>query len=158
MLCIVYRMLYCICLSYIALLDFMRSTFYTYCIHPTLYVACILQFVLLHIAYMYDIQIAADNAYIYIAVINIASSMWAVYGLIILKNTFSEALHNFNIGGKFISLQMVLLLSVIPNLFINILVQYQVIPCDTLFSSKARGESKNILHFVHHIGYLTEIN
>jgi hypothetical protein len=67
--------------------------------------------------------------------------MWAVYGLIVLKNTFAEALKDFSIGGKFISLQMVLMLSVIPNLFINILVQYGVIPCDTLFSSKARGES-----------------
>lgn len=66
--------------------------------------------------------------------------MWAVYALIVLKNTFSEALKEFNIGGKFISLQLVLLLSVIPNLFLNILVQYGVIPCDVLFSSKARGE------------------
>lgn len=84
--------------------------------------------------------IAANNAYIYIATVNVSSTMWAVYALIVLKNTFSEALKEFNIGGKFISLQLVLLLSVIPNLFLNILVQYGVIPCDTLFSSKARGE------------------
>ena len=68
--------------------------------------------------------------------------MSAVYALNVLKNTFNETLKDFNVGGKVLSLQLVIILSVVFNLIINILVQNDVIVCDELFPSKARGERK----------------
>ena len=52
------------------------------------------------------------------------------------------ALESFQLGGKFLCLQAVLLLTVIPNILINLLVTQEVIPCSDFLPSKTRGERK----------------
>jgi len=83
-----------------------------------------------------------DNAFIYIVVGNIVSTMTAVYGLMLFKNTFQPELGSrFLLVGKIICVQLTLMASIIPNAIINILVNANVITCGPLFPSKARGES-----------------
>lgn len=71
-----------------------------------------------------------------------ASSLLAIYGLRVLKNAFDAALPEFRISGKFLCVQLLLLLTIFTSILLNILVVTGVIECDNLFSSKSRGDSK----------------
>ncbi|ESN92577.1 hypothetical protein HELRODRAFT_189512 [Helobdella robusta] len=82
-----------------------------------------------------------NNGFIYIMVVNLISTMLAVYGLMLTKGALQENLQEkFSITGKIASLQLTLICSVIPNLIIGILVSNGVITCGPLLTSKGRGE------------------
>jgi len=84
------------------------------------------------------------NGYLYVTVLNLVSTVIAVYGLMLTRGALRPELEEqFSITGKIASLQLTLLSSAIPNLIISILVSYEVIDCSPLFPSKARGESKD---------------
>ena len=81
------------------------------------------------------------NGYVYIAVINVMSTLIAYYGLTVLRAALRPELERqFSVTGKILSLQLTLLCSAIPNIVIGILVATDVIACSALFPSKARGE------------------
>lgn len=81
------------------------------------------------------------NGFLYITIINLTSTLVAVYGLMLMRGAFQQELEkDFQITGKILSLQLTLLISAIPNLIIGILVSTDVIPCVPMFPSKARGE------------------
>lgn len=81
------------------------------------------------------------NGYLYVTVLNLVSTVIAVYGLMLTRGALRPELEEqFSITGKIASLQLTLLSSAIPNLIISILVSYEVIDCSPLFPSKARGE------------------
>jgi Organic solute transporter Ostalpha len=90
-------------------------------------------------------QMSLDNGYLYISCVNLVSTVVAYYGLTVLRGALRQELEEkFSVTGKILSLQLTLLLSAIPNLFISILVSTDVIQCGALYPSKARGEGKKL--------------
>ena len=55
---------------------------------------------------MYLKQISATNGYIYITLLDVTSSLIALYGLLLLQKILMPLLHTHNIRGKFFSLQV----------------------------------------------------
>jgi organic solute transporter subunit alpha len=70
-----------------------------------------------------------NNGFIYITIVNLTSTLVAVYGLLLMRGAFRQELEkDFVITGKILSIQLTLLSSAIPNLIIGILVATDVIP------------------------------
>ena len=74
--------------------------------------------------------------------INLVSTLLAIYGLLLVKKMFNVPLASFQLMGKFASFQLVLLVSSITNLVMAIVVRAGALPCTEIFSSDARGEGK----------------
>lgn len=86
-------------------------------------------------------NMSLDNAYIYVTVLNLVSTLVAVYGLMLTRGLLGpEFERQFSITGKIASLQLTLICSAVPNLIIGILVSTGVIQCSVLLPSKARSE------------------
>jgi organic solute transporter subunit alpha len=86
-----------------------------------------------------DLQLM--NAYVYVTVINLTSTVIAVYGLMLFRGTFAPELEQkFAISGKIMSIQLALIISILPNVILSFLVLFQVIPCRIFFSSKTIAE------------------
>lgn len=82
-----------------------------------------------------------NNSFLYIAIINLISTLSAMYGLMLLRGILHPELEKqFAITGKIACLQLTLICSALPNLFIGVLVALNIIKCGPLFPSKARGE------------------
>ena len=82
------------------------------------------------------------NGYIYITIINLLSTLPAMWGLYLIVEALKDDLDKFSMRGKIVSIQLTLIVTSIPNLIISSLVSSGYITCTPLFMSKSRGESK----------------
>lgn len=90
-------------------------------------------------------QMSAYNGYTYIVILNLMTTLPAMYGLYLLRNALSPDLEKkFKLTGKIASIQLTMIATALPNLIISILVTAGVISCTPIFPSKARGESQCI--------------
>ncbi|ESO13124.1 hypothetical protein HELRODRAFT_159741 [Helobdella robusta] len=90
-------------------------------------------------------EMKISRAFLYITVINVTSTLIAVYGLMLLRKVFMPELEKkFKIGGKIASIQLCLIASIIPNLVLNLLLVNSKLPCTKLLSPKTIAEE--ILH------------
>ena len=89
-------------------------------------------------------QISITNAQTYLSLLNILSTMTAMYGLMIQRKTFLPDLGKlYSLSGKILTVQTTLFSTIIPIIIINMLVSFGVISCGPMFPSKARGEGQS---------------
>lgn len=82
-----------------------------------------------------------NGAFLYIATMNLISTLLSMWGLMILKATTRADLEaRFALNGKFGCVQLSLITIALINIIIGILVTTRVIQCTTFFPSKSRSE------------------
>jgi len=84
------------------------------------------------------------NAYLYIIIINIVSTMIAMYGLMLIKRAFLDQLEGpYRLSLKVTCLQLSLIITVFIKIITGVLVYSNVIHCTEFLPSKARAEVIN---------------
>ncbi|ELU01090.1 hypothetical protein CAPTEDRAFT_187913 [Capitella teleta] len=82
------------------------------------------------------------NGYTYIVVLNLLTTLPAMYGLYLLRNALGPDLEEkFSLMGKIASLQLTMLATAVPNLIISFCVTFGAITCTPVFPSKSAGET-----------------
>ncbi|XP_071119522.1 organic solute transporter subunit alpha-like [Haliotis cracherodii] len=117
----------------------------------------VLQFAIIRpIMVLVTISVWSDNKYVrglmmplqafpYLNVLNVASTMIAIYGSILLFGPSRKHLKAFNIGPKFLCCQLVLVLSDIQTAVFDNLALNNIPPCTPILSSATRGDVWNHL-------------
>jgi hypothetical protein len=86
---------------------------------------------------------ASKDMNIATSLLHMASTLFAMYGLVLVYRASQEHLEKFNIQRKFWTLQLVLLFSNLQSGIFNLLAGFGVFPCTPGgFTSKARASSK----------------
>ncbi|KAK2146907.1 hypothetical protein LSH36_579g02028 [Paralvinella palmiformis] len=80
-----------------------------------------------------------NNAFTYVSCLNTVSTLFAVWGLIIVQKAFRKTLKQFLIFVKFVVLQLTLIGTVLFNVIITVLVSKGIIRCTELISTGARA-------------------
>ncbi|XP_033125804.1 organic solute transporter subunit alpha-like [Anneissia japonica] len=83
-------------------------------------------------------SLASDEAFLYVNIITLTSTIIAIYAFIMFYRASREPLHGFKLTPKFIVVQLALICSNIQIIFLGILVLTDVIPCDDPFPTDSR--------------------
>lgn len=83
-----------------------------------------------------------NNAALYITILNIISTLTAIYGLIILKSLVLPYLSIHKVNFKLVVVQVTMLSTVVIDLIIGIISSQGLLPCTGFMGSKDRASRK----------------
>ncbi|XP_041359827.1 organic solute transporter subunit alpha-like [Gigantopelta aegis] len=100
-------------------------------------------------------KIDVFDSFIYITVLNVVSSLVAVYGLVLLYRASKKHLKKFHIMAKYINLKVVMVVTSLQQLVFTILSHYNVPACTGYNTAMARGNSFNNMLLIGEMFVLT---